>query len=284
MARRLMTLFLLLALFFQAAAEAPGSILLYDRFSVSADSEIVDLGDMKIVNLDKLRAYLDQLPRLKTVRMPKTRLSAAQLDALTLEYPGVFFECSFGFVKGAVSTAQTAYSTLNTLRDKRYPETRFFPLRHCVNLRALDLGHNEIQDLSFLGAFPRLAVLILADNRVSDLGPLAELKELEYLELFMNNITDLGPLSGLTSLRDLNLTRNRVTDITPLLGLTRLERLWIPDNFLTREQKEQLEAALPNCKIVYEWSKSTGHGWRDHPRYDAIMRMFRSGNYEPFQP
>ena len=282
MGRRALVIALLLCLCLPALAE--GGLLVYDSIRVDYDSTELDLGDLKVVNLDRLRSYLDQLPRLRLLRMPRTRLSAAQLEDLLADYPGLRVETTFGFIKGTVSTTQTAYSTLNRLSDPRYPEKRFFPLRHCAQLRALDLGHNLIEDLDFLRALPELRVLILADNHITDLGPLADLKHLEYLELFMNRITDLSPLAGLTELRDLNLTRNRVDDIRPLLGLKKLERLWIPDNFLTQAQKDELEAALPDCRIVYEWSKSTGHGWREHPRYEVIKRVFRTGVYEPFDP
>lgn len=263
-------------------AAAQDSLLVYDSIQLPRDSQVLDLGQRRVVDLARLRGYLDQLPALERVVMPRTRLSVAQLEELQAAYPGIRFETTFGFVKGAVSTTQTAYSTLNRLSDKRYPESRFEALRHCPDLKALDLGHNLIADLGFLRALPGLRVLILADNHIEDLGPLADLEELEYLELFMNRITDLTPLAGLVHLKDLNLTRNRISDISPLLGLAALERLWIPDNFLTGEQKAQLEAALPNCRIVYEWSRSTSHGWREHPRYEVIKRVFRSGVYEPF--
>ncbi len=272
------------ALLLANPAMAGETLTLYDRVTVQRDTATLDLGDMKIVNLDKLRAYLDQLPLLERVVMRNSRLSVAQLEGLIADYPGVRFDCSFSLVKGTVSTRQTAWSTLNTLDDKRYPEARFEALKHCPDLRALDLGHNDIRNLSFLRALPELRVLILADNRITDLTPVASLPNLEYLELFFNDITDLGPLSGLTRLKDLNLCRNRISDVTPLLGLKSLERLWIPDNFLTEEQKAELEAALPGCHIQYEWSRSTSFGWREHPRFDVVKRVFRSGVYEPFGP
>ena len=141
-------------------------------------------------------------------------------------------------------------------------------------LRALDLGHNNIRDLTFLLEAPLLRVLILADNQITDLTPLAELKELEYLELFMNDFTDLSPLAELHNLRDLNICRVRVSDVTPLLQLKKLERLWLPDNFLTESQKAELEAALPDCRIQYEWSRSTDFGWRDHPAHHHPADIF----------
>lgn len=282
--KRAVLLGLVFALVLALPAAAEGTLTLYDRFTVSRDTEVLDLGNLKIVDLDRLRGYLDRLPRLTQVVMPETRLSVAQLDSLAAAYPGVRFDCSFSFVKGVVSTSQTAYSTLNTLSDKRYTETRFQALKYCPDLRALDLGHNSIRDLSFLYAMPELRVLILADNQITDLTPLASLKHLEYLELFFNDITDISPLAALDQLKDLNLCRNRIEDVTPLLGLKSLQRLWIPDNFLTERQKAELETALPGCRIQYEWSRSTSFGWREHPRFEVIKRIFRSGVYEPLEP
>lgn len=280
-AYRLLALALLACLLI-LPAQAQGSLTLYDKIQVPLDAQLLDLGETRIVNLDKLRGYLNQLPNLTEVRMPQTRVSLSQLEALQADYPNITFLCQYSLVRGVLSTSQTAFSTLNSLADKRYPESRFVGLRHSPGLLALDLGHNQIEDLSFLRALPGLRVLILADNHITDLGPLADLPDLEYIELFMNRFTDLSPLAGLSKLRDLNLCRNQIEDITPLLGLTQLERLWLPDNFLSAEQKQQLEAALPDTRIQYEWSRSTDHGWRKHPRYDILFRMFKSGVYAPF--
>lgn len=258
------------------------TLTLYQDVTVDRGAAVLDLGDKRIVDIDRLRGYLDQLPNLKEVRMFGSRLSIAQLEALQAAYPDIAFGCKFPFARGTVSTAQTAYSTLNRLSDPRYSEKRFAYLHLMPELRALDLGHNNIRDLTFLLEAPLLRVLILADNHITDLTPLAELKELEYLELFMNDFTDLSPLAELHNLRDLNICRVRVSDVTPLLQLKKLERLWLPDNFLTESQKAELEAALPGCHIQYEWSRSTDFGWRDHPRYTIIRRMFSTGVYEPF--
>lgn len=265
-----------------ALAFAEDSLTLYDRFTVSRNTETLDLGELKIVNLDRLRGYLDQLPKLNHLNAPGLRVSVKDLEALYADYPGLRIVCQFPLVKKSISTEQTAYSTMNTPEDQRVGEKRFEAIKYAPTLRAVDLGHNAIRDLTFLTALPELRVLIVADNHIKDLSPLAQLPKLEYLELFMNEFTDLTPLSGLTNLLDLNICRNKITDVTPLLGLTQLERLWLPDNFLTEEQKAELEAALPNTHIVYEWSRSTSFGWRHHPRYDVIRRIFPSGIYEPF--
>lgn len=275
---------LLLASLTALPAAAEDTLTLYGKITVSRTAETLDLQDIRVSNMDKFRGYLDQLPALKTVEMPGSRLSLSQLEGLMRDYPGIDFGVRFGFVKKSISTRQTAFSTMNKPEDPRYPEDRFTAIKYCKDLRALDLGHNALRDLTFLTTLPELRVLIVADNHIEDLTPLSRLKNLEYLELFFNRFTDLSPLAELTNLRDLNLCRNKISDVTPLLGLTNLERLWLPDNFLTAEQKAELEAALPNCQIVYEWSRSTSFGWRYHPRYTIVRRMFEQGVYEPFEP
>ncbi len=274
----------LLALAPAFPARGEDNLTLYGKITVGRAAETLDLQDVRVTNMDKFRGYLDQLPNLKTVEMPGSRLSLSQLEGLMADYPGIDFGVRFGFVKKSISTRQTAFSTMNTPEDPRYPEGRFTAVKYCPELRALDLGHNALKDLTFLQALPELRVLIVADNHIEDLSPLSELKNLEYLELFFNRFTDLSPLAALTNLRDLNICRNKISDVTPLLGLKNLERLWLPDNFLTEEQKAELEAALPDCQIVYEWSRSTSFGWRRHPRYTIVRRMFEQGVYEPFEP
>lgn len=275
-------LFLVLALCLLAATAAGETLEMYTGITVSKDATVLDLQDKNIVNMERLMGYLDQLPRLQKVDMFGSRLSMDQLYKLQARYPGVTFGVNFGYVKKAVSTLQTAFSTMQTPEDQRYGHARFDHLQLMPHLLAMDLGHNAISDLSFLLKAPQLKVLILADNYITDLTPLAKLHDLEYLELFSNKFTDLTPLAGLSKLKDLNICYNKIDDVTPLLGLTQLERLWLPDRFLTAEQKAQLEAALPNTHILYEWSRSTSFGWRHHPRYTVIRKMFETGVYAPF--
>ena len=44
-------------------------------------------------------------------------------------------------------------------------------LQYCTDLIALDLGHNGIDDLSWLEPLQNLQLLILSDNRMKDITP-----------------------------------------------------------------------------------------------------------------
>lgn len=281
-ALRLLALTLLFTLF--ASVAFGETLTLYTGVTVDKDAEYLDLSPVRINDLNRLREKLRLLPKLKKVDMYNSRMNLAQMEALMADFPDIAFGCTFGFIKKGIRTDATAFSTMNSPEDARLPESRIKGLTHCPQLLALDLGHNAIKDLSFLYDAPQLKVLILADNYITDLSPIASLKDLEYLEVFFNRFTDLTPLAGLSKLRDLNLCRNKITDITPLMGLSQLERLWLPDNYLSGEQKAALEAALPNCQIVWEWSRSTSFGWRYHERYTILRRMFETATYEPFPP
>lgn len=255
---------------------------MYSNVSVPKDAESVDFGDLSIVNMKRLTDNLKQLPNLKEVRMFGSRLSVQQLEELMAEFPGVQFHTNLAVVRGIRRTDATAHSTMNTPDDKRNPTSAFRSLKYLKNLKYLDVGHNAIDDLSFLYDLPELRILIVADNYITDLTPIASLKHLQYLEVFTNNITDLSPLSGLTELLDLNICYNKIRDVTPLFPLKQLERLWLRDVYLTAEQKAELEAALPDTEIVYEWQGPTAHGWRRHPRYKIIRRIYDSQEYIPF--
>ena len=187
----------------------------------------------------------------------------------------------------------TAFSTLKGRQDPRYTaEDVEGPLKeYCPDLLALDLGHNDVSDLTFLKNWPKLRRLIIVDSKtpITDISPLAELDDLEYVELFMQNITDLTPLAGKTHLIDLNLAHNDITDLTPLYTCTGLKRLWISYNrHLPKEQIKEFQERFPDCRVVdNEWA-STGRGWRETadgqvPHYRILMESFRSGTYIPFE-
>ena len=94
-------------------------------------------------------------------------------------------------------------------------------------------------------------------------------------------------LKEMPYLMDLNVVNNLIDDIGPVKELKSLKRLWIY-NYSRRKQAEvdektlaELQKALPGCYID-GISTSTAGGWREHPHYDVIYRMFRTHVYEPF--
>ncbi len=241
----------------------------------------------KRLKLEDVRMLLDCMPDLAEVVMADAPYKLSDMKALLADYPQICFtwtvrENGMTFRPGA-----TAYSTLKGRQDPRYKaEDLALVLEYCPDLLALDVGHNDVSDLSFLKNWPNLRRLIVIDSKtpLTDLSPLADLDDLEYVELFMQNITDLSPLAGKTKLLDLNLCHNDITDLTPLYSCVHLERLWISANpHLTQEEIDRFRQALPECKVEAKEWQSTGAGWRNHPRYTVMYNSFVSGVYQPFE-
>ena len=177
-------------------------------------------GEVTPEMVQELKRWLPCLPALEQVDMYDAALPDEDMAYFHATYPGIRFGWTLSLGKWTVRTDAEAFSTLQSQNSKRYDSTHFEKLRYCYQLKALDLGHNSLTDLSFLEDLPQLRVLILADNKIEDISPLCQLPELQYAELFMNRISDLSPLAGHTRLLDLNLTYNRVSDPSPLLTCT----------------------------------------------------------------
>ena len=86
---------------------------------------------------------------------------------------------------------------------------------------------------------------------ISDLTLLAKLTKLQKLVITGNKVTDLKPLVGLTELQALDLRRNKITDLSPLAELKQLKEVSLYANYITMEEVNKLETALPNCKIFH---------------------------------
>lgn len=249
----------------------------------SAADEAVDLSGLKVGNarVDEVRALAGYLTACRELTMERCNVGNEQMAALRDALPGmkVVWRVSFGR-----ASSRTDATRIRLVKDGyRFSTKDLEPLRYCVDVELLDLGHNGLRNIEFVRYMPKLRVAILAIGYLEDLTPLEGCTQLEYLELFTNRISDLTPLAGLTSLRHLNLTYNRITDPSPLHALTGLERLWIGRTSFTDEQKAALQAALPGCEIDYG-SAPTGDGWRKHPRYEQLREEFdydhpRNGGY-----
>jgi Leucine-rich repeat (LRR) protein len=126
------------------------------------------------------------------------------------------------------------------------------PLSSLTELNALSLSNNKISNLSQLQPLVKLSYLDLKDNSISDLSPMRPLTELTYLELKDNNISDLTALKPLRGLTHLNLTNNNISDIAPLKSLVNLKTLQLSGNpDISETELKKLQAALPNCVILY---------------------------------
>ena len=295
--RRTVCAILFLVLLALCAAPAAGETLAFDTFSADSDAEYLNI-DLKEIPNRKWGDFLDYLakfPNLKKVDMfDVIRMNYKRVEEIHARFPDVEFGMTM--VIGAsrkcphtVRTDCTAFSTLHSYYPKWHPCSELSILRYCKNLYALDIGHNLLDDLSFLYDMPQLRVLIIAAGSAKDITPVGSLKHLEYLEVFANQIRDISCLEGLPYLTDLNITNNLIEDLEPLKSLKSLKRLWIYAH--TRKDKKpvdeqtlaELQAALPDCYIDGH-STSTDGGWRDqNPHYLLIRKMFRSTVYEPFE-
>ena len=122
--------------------------------------------------------------------------------------------------------------------------------RHALGLGNGILEANERLNLNTLSNFTQLKKLDLDSNHITDVRPLIKLTGLTLLSLDFNKLTDVDPLTKLMNLELLHLGNNQLTDVTPLAKLTRLKQLFLTNNpDLTKAQIDELQKALPKCKI-----------------------------------
>lgn len=261
----------------------------FQTFSADSEAEYLNLDTdiQRIQNWEKFCEFLAQFPNLKKVDMFNVPLRDQKPHDLHNRFPDVEFGMTMIFEEHTLRTDETAFSTLHGYNPKWHNCAQLSVVKYCKNLYALDIGHNEFDDLSFLAEMPQLRVLIVAAGNAKNIDAIGNLKHLEYLELFNNAIGDISCLKDMPYLMDLNIVENLIDDISPVKELKSLKRLWIYNHSRRSpgpEKEEvlaELQKALPDCYIDGV-STSTAGGWRENPHYDVIYRMFRSREYEPF--
>lgn len=267
----------------------PPTVTLFE-LTFSTDAETINLDGIPMENTDALAAALVNFPNLTRVEMDNTGLTDDAIGELTYTFPHIRFvwTIQLRYSRYKLKTDVTAYTTYVSPAAgyPRLTSADVESLKYCTDLMALDLGHNSIDDISFLASLTKLEILILCDNRVSDISVLRNLSELSYIELMMNRVTDVSPLAALTKLRDLHLGSNEISDFSPLYTCTQLERLWVPSQFRDRfptETAEALKAHLPDCTFMFNYaSDDRDNGvWRTHERYDWMKAIFRAGTMAP---
>ncbi|MBE7017182.1 MAG: leucine-rich repeat domain-containing protein [Ruminococcaceae bacterium] len=254
--------------------------------SCSSDDEEIDFSGIAIDSTETLEKVLPLFHNLKKVIMCDCGISDEEMDALNLRHENISFVWTVRFSVYAVRSDTRAFCASNVAGfvAPRLGDSQLYPIRYLRDLEALDLGHIQYTDLSFLENMPHLRYLILVEANYRDISPIASLQELYYLELFNNKIDDISPLAQCRNLRHLNIGYTRGYDTTPLAEMNWLERLWCPGGVLSDEQGSALEAALPDTELYYpiwDGDGSTGGGWREHESYyqmrDALAMHYMPG-------
>ena len=138
----------------------------------------------------------------------------------------------------------------------------------------LELSENQLTELpKDLENLTQLEELNLYDNQLTDVRGLKKLTQLTSMQLHYNQLTEVKGLEKLTKLKSLFLNSNKLTEVTGLEKLTKLEVLGLSDNQLTEvkglekltqltglnlknnpdlteAQIDELQKALPNCRII----------------------------------
>lgn len=253
---------------------------------------IVDLNGTKLDSLsttsltlrstEGLLEALRYLPRVTDVDLLGASVPDAVKDELLAAFPNIDFLWEVRFARWKVRSDLLVFSTLGNTDSTRYSSEDFAPLfKYCRHLKALDLGHNDLQDLSLLGELKELQVLILADNpNLVDISPLANLTELRYLELFTClRIEDFSCLKAMSKMEDINLCfEHQLTDASVFEGMSELKVAWLRFIGLTPEERDALTEAHPDANISFlpalRNNSATDGGWRATEENIAIRTAF----------
>lgn len=258
--------------------------------SYTTDPVEADLTGARIKDMETLKTVLSLFNPGTVVDMSDCSLSNEELALLRDEFPSVKLVWTVRFRRWSLRTDALCFSTKQySDNTSRLTAKDVQPLSYCRDLLLLDLGHNYIDDISFILPMKNLQLIILGDNPpLRDLSLLGQMKELIYVECFMTKISDCSFVRELPKLLDLNLCYTKIKDISPILDCPQLERIWLGGlKEVPQEQWEQLRTAFPQAQMELrtEAGGSTGGGWRDHERYMAYYNFFKTKEPQaPFLP
>lgn len=249
---------------------------------VTSDTAELDLSGIPMESVEPLEAGLKYFNNLQKIVMCETGLSNEEIDGLWKRHPETRFIWDVQIGRFKVRTDiiylmpfQFGYDGTKGIC---LHDSECVNMKYLVDLICLDMGHMEITSVEFLRYMPNMQYLIIADTFVQDLSPMENLTNLKFFEAWKCGIRDISPLLGCTSLEDVNLSNNPLEDITLLGQIESLNNIWISGFNWPQEQKDALNAAKPDAKIVYYQNKgSTGAGWRyldNYYNHRDVMGMF----------
>lgn len=262
------------------------TVTLYGK-EFDSHTDAIDLSGIELQDTNEVERAIVLFPRCTSLDMCDCGIGNEEMAALRerLRKRGIETVWRLSIGMWTLKTDDVSFSVLVATQDecRWIGDEDLEVLKYTVDLKALDLGHQSVTDVTAIAKYcPNLRILILADDAVEDITPLGELKHLHYLELFWRNTySDLSPLVNCRELVDLNVSyAYSVTDFSALHELPMLERLWIEHTSISEEELAELRELYPRCTIVSEGEGSVDKGWRTHPRYYEMLRMYWNPRYE----
>ncbi len=245
------------------------------------DTQLLDFSGTAFTQegLDELEAAIAFLPALEQVEMHDTGLTNEALAALNKKYENVkvVWTVTFGpnnFYKLRTDATYFRASEFGVtppdVTDADLPI-----LAYCTEMRALDLGHEKVTDLTPLKRMTHLTWLIIAECPISDISPLSSLKELKYLEMFSTDVSDLTPLVKCSSLQALNCCYIKARQDGAWKALSKMKQLkmlWYCGCPLSAAQIREMKEKNPELvTFTLQGGESSGGSWR----YNALYREMR---------
>jgi internalin A len=154
--------------------------------------------------------------KAQVVNFPDPNLESAVRDALQIDSPTNIYQTN-------MLTMTNLYAAYRGIQDLSGLET-------ASNLLTLDLGFNQLTNLSPIAGLTKLTQLHAGWNPLTNCTPLAGLTNLTYIDLNSDQLTNISPLGGLRKLIQLVVPWNHVLDASPVAGLTNLVWLDIGGN------------------------------------------------------
>lgn len=106
-------------------------------------------------------------------------------------------------------------------------------LQHCAAIMLIDLGKNEIADVSPLAGLKKLQSITLSNNQIKDIKPLEELTAVQLLDLSGNQVESLEAITKMSNLRSLWMADNKIKSLQPVTQLPKIWSLHVAGNGLT---------------------------------------------------
>lgn len=229
--------------------------------TISTGGSYIEFTDQMIGDegLDQIRAAMDLMPNLYSVRLDNCGTTSEAMDKLRSDYPNIKIDWRVWFGKYNCMTDEEVLRITNGLLDEHIGE-----MKYLTEARYVDIGHNEfLTDISFFKYMPKVELIIASGSAISDLSPLSECKNLEFLELvFCGNLKDLTPLAGCTGLKYLNISMTKVAQLDALKDLPLERMVALQMNRLGQSERDEFSAAHDDCLEVWYGSQPYGYGWR----------------------